>query len=117
MMRSGPGKSAWLLAATLCLVCLVPPALMLAPPSGGTMLAVFAPGTSPRDALLAAAAAGAHAAEPLASGAFVRTDMPPRLQGRSGPAALRAQGAILVIAPISDWACPPGAPLSQERRS
>lgn len=111
------GKAGWLCALTLALVCLVPPALMLSPPSSGAMLAVYPPGFSPSDALQAASAAGASAAEPLGSGFAVRAAMPDLPAGRDGAAALRAAGAILVIAPLSDWACPPGTPPSTERRS
>lgn len=117
MTGSGTRISGWLAAATLCLVCLVPPALMLSPPASGEMLAVYAPGQPARETLLAAAAAGAHAAEPLAGGMLVRTDMPVSATGREGAHALRTHGALFVIAPISGWACPPGTPSSMERRS
>lgn len=95
----------------LALVCLVPPALMLAPPGGGTMLAIFPPGTSPAQTLMAASSAGALAAEPLGAGSLLRADMPGQ---QGGAAALRAHGAILVIAPISGWACTPGNSTSME---
>lgn len=104
------------MAAMLALVCLTPPALMLAPPSSGTMLAIYAPGTSSSQALIAASSAGALAAEPIGTGLFVRAQMPAPSDRQSGAAALRARGAILVIAPISGWTCTPGLPVSRENR-
>jgi len=116
MTTTNPGKAGWFLALMLALVCLVPPALMLAPPSSGTMLAIYGPGMSPRDALLAASSAGARAAEPLAGGILVRAEMPATTFSPSGASALRAQGALFVVAPIAGWACPPGPTPSQENR-
>lgn len=108
--------SVWPMALVLTLVCIVPPALMLAPPSSGAMLAVYAPGMSASDALQAAASAGARAAEPLAGGNLVRIDMPASADRRSAGMRLRENGAVLVIAPISSWACPPGTSVSRESR-
>ncbi|KPP81194.1 MAG: hypothetical protein HLUCCA04_09390 [Oceanicaulis sp. HLUCCA04] len=109
-------KAVWPLALMLTLVCLGPVALMLAPPATGTMLAIYGPGMSARETLLAASAAGARAAEPLAGGIMVRAEMPATALGPSGASALRAQGALLVIAPIAGWACPPGPSPSEENR-
>ncbi|MGP1273850.1 MAG: hypothetical protein ACQRW7_00370 [Caulobacterales bacterium] len=116
MVPSRQTQARLILTAMLALVCLVPPALMLAPPAGGTMLAVFAPGGAPGDRLLAAAAAGAEAAEPLRGGVLVRIEMPDASE-HNGPAALREHGALFVLAPLSGWSCPPGTSDPTEIRS
>ncbi|WP_439634621.1 hypothetical protein [Glycocaulis sp.] len=114
VMKLGGNRAGWQMAVMLALVCVVPPALTLAPPRSGTMLAIFAPGTPPAEILMAASSAGALAAEPLGAGSLLRAEMPGHAGGQSGAAALRAHGAILVIAPISGWACPPGVLTSME---
>ncbi|WP_188450574.1 hypothetical protein [Glycocaulis albus] len=115
-MKPGQNNAGWTMAAMLALVCLTPPTLMLAPPSGGTVLAIFAPGTSPTGALMAATSAGARAAEPLGGGMLIRADMPEGVPQASAAAALRARGAIFVFAPLSGWACRPGLSAPRESR-
>ncbi len=89
-----------LCAALIATVLTAPLMAMLTPPQTGEAIAVFAPGTAPTDAYLAAAASGARDIRLLAGGHAVRIKMPD-----GGPSALRAQGALLVISPVFAAGC------------
>lgn len=93
------------LANMLCAIVMVavmaaPLMTLLTPPQTGEAIAIYAPGTAPAQAYLAAAASGARDIRLLAGGRAVRVAMP-----EAGPAALRAHGALLVISPVFAAGC------------
>ncbi len=87
-------------AGVLALVLTAPAIAVLAPPMEGEAIAIFPPGSSLSAVLLAAAAADARDLNPLPGGYAVRLTLP-----EAGAAALRREGALLVIRPVFAAGC------------